>query len=53
MNPLIGEPGNVNEVTRTVTVDMSDDMRFTPSTLEVIKGETILIIAKNSGRITH
>jgi len=53
MNPLIGEPGDANEVTRTVTVDMSDDMRFIPSTIEVEEGETIRIIAQNSGRITH
>jgi len=53
INPLIGEPGKASEVTRTVTVNMSDDMRFTPGILEVNEGETIRIIAKNSGKITH
>jgi len=28
-------------VTRTVNVDMTDNMRFTPAKIEVKKGETI------------
>lgn len=49
----IGQPGNAAQVTRTITVDMSDAMRFTPANITVKQGETIKFIAKNSGKIKH
>ena len=49
----IGKAGDAAKVSRTVTVDMSDAMRFTPSSITVKQGETIRLIAKNSGAIKH
>ena len=49
----IGKPGLAAQVTRTVTVDMTDDMRFHTSKIAVKQGETIRFVAKNSGQIKH
>ncbi len=49
----IGKAGDAAKVSRTVTVDMSDAMRFNPSSISVKQGETIRLIAKNSGAIKH
>lgn len=49
----MGKPGNPAKVSRTVNVDMTDNMRFTPDNITVKKGETIKFVVKNSGRIKH
>ena len=49
----IGKAGDAAKVSRTVTVNMSDSMRFTPSSISVKQGETIRLIVKNSGKIKH
>lgn len=49
----IGKPGAASKVTRTVTVDMTDDMKFHSSLVEVKQGETIKFFAKNSGKVKH
>lgn len=49
----IGRAGNPEKVTRTITIDMSDSMRFTPSTIAARQGETIRFIVKNSGKTPH
>lgn len=49
----IGVPGQASKVTRTVNVDMTDNMRFTPSALSVKQGETVRFVVKNSGRVKH
>ncbi|MGH8856798.1 MAG: cupredoxin domain-containing protein [Polaromonas sp.] len=49
----IGKPGVASKVTRTVTVDMTDDMRFHSSKIAVKQGETIRFVAKNSGKVKH
>lgn len=49
----IGKPGNPAQVTRTMTVDMADTMRFSPETVSVKRGETVKFIVKNSGKIKH
>lgn len=49
----IGKPGVATQVTRTVEIDMSDAMRFTPSQVAVRKGETIRFVVKNSGQLKH
>ncbi|MDP3760504.1 MAG: cupredoxin family protein [Ramlibacter sp.] len=49
----IGKPGVASKVTRTVTVDMTDDMRFHSSNIVVKQGETIRFVAKNSGKVKH
>jgi putative spermidine/putrescine transport system substrate-binding protein len=49
----IGQPGNSSEVSRVITMTMSDAMRFTPDRIEVHKGETIRFVLKNEGRLRH
>lgn len=49
----IGEAGKAAKVTRTVNVDMTDNMRFTPSSLDVKQGETVRFVVKNSGGVKH
>ncbi len=49
----IGQPGKPAKVNRTVTLTMSDDMRFTPSSIRVRKDETIRFVVKNIGKIKH
>lgn len=49
----IGKPGIVAKANRTVTIDMTDAMRFTPANLEAKQGETIRLIIKNSGKVKH
>lgn len=49
----IGVAGVAAKASRTVSVDMSDQMRFTPSSLAVRQGETIRFVVKNSGAVKH
>lgn len=49
----IGKPGVAAKVNRTITVDMADNMRYTPSDIKVKKGETIRFVVKNSGQVQH
>jgi putative spermidine/putrescine transport system substrate-binding protein len=49
----IGEPGDPAQVSRTVTVAMSDAMRFTPDHIEARKGETIRFLLQNEGQLRH
>ncbi|MEW6703289.1 MAG: cupredoxin family protein [Pseudomonadota bacterium] len=49
----VGEPGKAAQATRTVNVDMTDNMRFTPSEISVKQGETVRIVVKNSGAVKH
>ena len=49
----IGEPGKAAKVTRTVKIEMSDAMRFTPSSIDAKQGETIRFVITNSGKLKH
>lgn len=49
----IGQPGKAERVTRTVTIAMTDDMRFTPSTVTVRRGETVRFVVRNEGQLKH
>lgn len=49
----IGVAGVAARVSRTVTVDMTDAMRFNPSSVDVKQGETIRFVVKNSGQVRH
>lgn len=49
----IGVPGAAANVTRTIAVDMSDAMRFTPATIRAKQGETIRFVVKNTGKLGH
>ena len=48
-----GREGDPKKVTRTVDIDMSDKMRFTPAELTVREGETVRFRVKNSGKVMH
>ncbi|BBB66859.1 blue copper protein [Undibacterium sp. YM2] len=52
-NEAIGKPGTATATTRTVNVNMTDNMRFTPSNIVAKQGETIRFVIKNSGGIKH
>ena len=51
--PAIGKPGVKANASRTVHVDMSDFMLFTPDKIAVKKGETILFVVENRGQLDH
>lgn len=40
-------------ITRTIKVDMSDQMRFTPSSIKVKKGDIIKFVHTNTGAMMH
>lgn len=49
----IGEPGKAVNVSRTVQIDMSDAMRYSPSSIDARQGETIRFVIRNSGKLRH
>ncbi len=49
----IGKPGAAAKVTRTVLVDMTDNLRFSAAKIDAKQGETIRFIVKNSGKVKH
>jgi uncharacterized cupredoxin-like copper-binding protein len=48
-----GIAGEARRVTRTITLSMSDDMRFTPDHFEVKQGETVRLRLRNAGQLMH
>jgi uncharacterized cupredoxin-like copper-binding protein len=48
-----GKEGDPKKVARTIRVDMSDTMRFTPADITVKRGETVKFIAANKGQVLH
>lgn len=50
---LIGKAGIPQDATRTIKIDMSDDMRFSPDNFTVEKNETIRLVVTNKGKGTH
>ena len=48
-----GREGDPKKASRTISVDMSDRMRFSPAELMVKRGETIRFRVKNSGKVMH
>ncbi len=48
-----GRQGDPKRATRTIHVDMSDAMRFSPASLSVTQGETVRFVVKNSGKVMH
>ena len=49
----LGQPGEPARVTRTVQVLMRDNMRFSPATIRVKRGETVRLEVRNLGRVKH
>jgi len=48
-----GIAGDLGKVTRTVKIDMRDEMEYIPSLITVKQGETVRFEVKNSGRAMH
>ena len=48
-----GRSADPKRATRTIRIDMSDTMRYTPSEIEVKQGDTIRFVVKNSGQTMH
>ena len=48
-----GIAGDAKAVRRTVEFRMTDNMRFSPDTLEVRQGETVKLVLRNSGAVMH
>ena len=53
MAAAIGKPGSPAKVSRTIEIDMTDAMRFTPGEIQVKAGETVRFKVTNSGKIRH
>lgn len=49
----IGKPGAASTASRIITVEMSDNMRYTPADIQVRQGETVRFIVKNRGQVKH
>ena len=48
-----GIAGDPAKAVRTIAIDMSDAMRFSPAELEVRRGETIRFVVANRGALLH
>jgi uncharacterized cupredoxin-like copper-binding protein len=48
-----GQQGDPKRVTRTIQIAMTDNMRFTPSSLVIKQGETIRFVVQNKGKLMH
>lgn len=48
-----GIAGETRQVTRTITLAMTDNMRFTPDRIEVKQGETLRLRIRNRGQLLH
>lgn len=48
-----GIAGDSKAARRTIEIAMSDQMRFTPSNIEVKQGETVRFVVTNKGKLLH
>ncbi len=48
-----GQPGDPKKVNRTVTIAMSDQMRFEPGRITVQRGDTVRFVLVNHGKLAH
>ena len=48
-----GIAGEARQVQRTITLTMSDNMRFSPDRIEVKQGETVRLRVRNAGKLLH
>lgn len=48
-----GIAGDPRKVSRTITIRMSDDMKLSPSHLEIRQGQTLRLRAVNAGQVMH
>lgn len=52
-NNMAGKPGDAAKVSRTIKIDMSDNMRFSPDEANIKAGETVRFVVNNKGRLDH
>ncbi|HSV36164.1 MAG TPA: cupredoxin family protein [Ramlibacter sp.] len=48
-----GIAGDAKAVTRTIQVELTDQMRFKPDRIAVKEGETVKFVVKNRGKMLH
>ena len=48
-----GKMGQASDVTRDIVISMTDDMRFSPETVNVSPGETVRFVVRNDGKLLH
>ncbi|TXL68770.1 cupredoxin domain-containing protein [Zeimonas arvi] len=48
-----GRTGDPSKAARTIRIDMSDTMRFSPDAIQVRRGETVSFEIANAGRVLH
>ena len=48
-----GREGDPKRVARTIQIDMSDAMRFSPASITVKQGETVRFVVRNVGKVLH
>jgi len=48
-----GIGGTAKAVTRTISVSMTDTMRFSPEKIDVKQGDTLKFVLKNDGKLLH
>jgi len=48
-----GIAGEAKAASRTITLTMSDKMRFTPDHIQVKQGETVRLVMRNTGKVLH
>lgn len=48
-----GVPGEAAQATRTIEIQAGDNMRYTPDSITVRRGETIKFVVKNTGHKPH
>jgi uncharacterized cupredoxin-like copper-binding protein len=49
----LGKPGDRGKISRTIEIQMSDAMRYTPANIAVKQGETIKLVIRNIGKVKH
>ena len=48
-----GRQGDPAKARRTIAIDMSDAMRYSPAEVRVKQGETVRFVVRNNGRVMH
>lgn len=48
-----GIAGDAKAAKRTITLAMTDNMRFAPDRLEIKRGETVKLVVRNDGKMLH
>jgi uncharacterized cupredoxin-like copper-binding protein len=48
-----GREGDPKKVSRTIKLDMTDALRFTPAEVTVKRGQTVKFVVSNSGKLLH